>query len=177
MRRWLAAALMAVSLMGGALLGPPAAAEEAPDIRYAVAVLAYDRGKYDEALSTFRELADTGTPEAEFMLGAMYFYGKGVVRDDVLAAIWFHKAANKGNANAQFALGSMLIGGLGVRQDLVEAYTWLTLASNDGLPALRQQAILLREQAARLMRPDEVAKATREAADWSPSRSGLTWGD
>ena len=171
MRRLIAAALVAT------VLAVPASAVEEPDVRYAVAVMAYDKGRYDAALTGFRGLADTGDPEAEFMLGAMYFYGKGVVRDDVLAAIWFHKSANKGNPNAQFALGSMLIGGLGVRQDLVEAYTWLTLAGNEGLPALRQQAIVLREQAARLMRPDEVSEATREAADWSPSRSGLTWGN
>lgn len=167
---------MLTAALLAATLALPVAAAEAPDIRYDVGVLAYDRGSYAEALAIFRDLATTGAPEAEFMLGAMYFYGKGVTRDDTLAAIWFHKAANKGNANAQFALGSILIGGIGVRQDLVGAYGWLTRASNGGLPALRQQAIFLREQAARLMRPDEVAKAARDAADWQPSRSGLTWG-
>lgn len=166
------------ALLAGTLGATAAIAAETPaSQRYDVAVLAYDRGDFGDALAAFRDLADTGDPQSEFMLGAMYFYGKGVMRDDALAAIWFHKAANKGNPNAQFALGSMLIGGIGVRQDLVGAYTWLTLAADDGLPALRHQAILLREQAARLMRPDEIVKATREAADWSPSRSGLTWGN
>lgn len=169
--------LVAAIAVALALLALPAAADDAAEQRYTAAVLAYDRGDHAEALAAFRHLAVTGYPGAEFMLGAMYFYGKGVTRNDALAAIWFQKAASKGNANAQFALGSLLVGGLGVRQDLVAAYTWLTLAADDGLPALRQQAILLREEAARLMRPDEVAKATQAAAAWSPRRSGLTWGN
>lgn len=169
--------LIATTFVALALLTPPAVAEDAAEKRYTTAVLAYDRGDHGDALAAFRELAVTGYPGAEFMLGAMYFYGKGVTRDDALAAIWFHKAAAKGNVNAQFALGSMLIGGLGVRQDLVQAYTWLTLAANDGPPALRHQAILLRDEAAGLMRPDEVAKATKAATAWSPRRSGLTWGN
>ena len=90
------------------------------------AVVAYDRGQFDSALHEFRAMAETGHAGAEFMLGAIYFYGKGVQPDHTIAAIWFHKSAIKGNASAQLAFGSLHIRGLGVQQDLIEAYRWLT---------------------------------------------------
>ena len=140
---------------------------------YEDAVIHYDFGRFQQALSTFMTLAERGHAGAEFMLGAMYFYGKGVARNDALAAIWFHKAAIKGNASAQLAFGSLHIRGLGVRQDLVKAYLWLTVSADHGIPGLQQQALALRDEAARLMRPAEVARAQQRAADWKPTRAGL----
>lgn len=140
---------------------------------YEQAVLAYDQGRFPEALGSFQQLAERGDSGAEFMLGAMYFYGKGVRRDDGAAAIWFYKAALKGNPNAQLAFGSLHIRGLGVRQDLVKAYMWLTVSADHGVPGLQQQATALRDEAARLMRSDEVERARRLAAGWRPQRSGL----
>ena len=138
------------------------------------AVVDYDQGKFDRALHEFMKMAEAGHPGAEFMLGAMYFYGKGVPPDHAIAAIWFHKAAIKGNASAQLAFGSLHIRGLGVQQDLVEAYTWLTIAGDHNIPGLQQQAITLRDEAARLMQPGEIAEAQRAAHDFSPTRAGLT---
>jgi TPR repeat protein len=138
------------------------------------AVVAYDRGAYTEALAEFDRLAEGGHAGAEFMLGAMYFYGKGVRPNHKLAAIWFHKAASKGNPSAQLAFGSLHIRGIGVRQDLVNAYAWLTIAANNGVPGLQQQAIALREDASQLMRPDEIAKAEAAVRDFSARSGGLT---
>lgn len=140
---------------------------------YERAVLAYDQGRFEEAFGSFQRLAERGDPGSEFMLGAMYFYGKGVPRDDAVAAIWFHKAALKGNPNAQLAFGSLHIRGLGVRQDLVKAYMWLAVSADHGAPGLQQQATALRDEAARLMRADEVESARRAARAWRPQRSGL----
>ncbi len=138
------------------------------------AVVAYDFGKFGPARDEFLSLAQKGHAGAEFMLGVMRFYGKGVRRDDALAAVWFHKAAIKGNPTGQLAFGSLHIRGLGVRQDLVKAYGWLTVAANHAIPGLQQQAISLRDEAARLMRPDEIANAQRWASDFKPRRAGLT---
>jgi TPR repeat protein len=107
------------------------------------------------------------------MLWAMYFYGKGVQRNDAIAAIWFHKAAIKGDASGQLAFGSLHIRGLGVRQNLVKAYSWLTVAANHGIPGLQQQAIALRDEAARLMKPDEIADAQRWASSFKAKAAGL----
>ena len=158
---------LALALSLAALVATPAWAG------YDQAVLAYDQGRFGEAFAEFRQLADRGDRAAEFMLGAMHFYGKGVPRDDAAAAIWFHKAALKGDANAQLAFGSLHIRGLGVRQDLVKAYMWLSVSADRGAPGLQQQAAALREEAARLMRSEEVERARRLAAAWRPQRSGL----
>ena len=141
---------------------------------FARAVLDYDGGRFDRARGEFRLLAERGHPGAEFMLGAMYFYGKGVRRDDQIAAVWFHKSAIKGNASGQLAFGSLHIRGLGVRQDLVKAYAWLTVASNHGIAGLQQQAVALRDEAAHLMRPDEIADARRWAAGFKAKPARLT---
>lgn len=140
------------------------------------AVVDYDRGRYDAALEEFTSLAEGGHAGAEFMLGAMYFYGKGVTPNHKLAAIWFYKAATKGNPSAQLAFGSLHIRGIGVRQDLVNAYAWLTIAANNGIPGLQQQAIALRDDAARLMRPEEVAEAEEAVREFAPKAGGMTGG-
>lgn len=137
------------------------------------AVVAYDRGQFDSALHEFRAMAETGHAGAEFMLGAIYFYGKGVQPDHTIAAIWFHKSAIKGNASAQLAFGSLHIRGLGVQQDLIEAYRWLTIAGDHDIPGLQQQAIALRDEAARLMRTDEILEAQQLAEKFRPKRAGL----
>ena len=154
------------------LLRPPQA-----HAGYAEGVLAYDRGRFSDALIEFQKLAERGHANSEFMLGAMYFYGKGVARDDAVAAIWFHKAALQGNATAQLAFGSLHIRGIGVRQDLVAAYKWLTIAAHQGIPGVQQQAIALRDEAARLMRPQEVEEALQQVTSWRSRSAGLTTED
>lgn len=141
---------------------------------YEAGVMAYERGAYPEALKEFRALAAHGKAPAEFMLGAMYFYGKGVKSSDALAAIWFQRAAAKGDSNAQLAFGSLHINGLGVRQDLVKAYMWLSVASDSEAQGVRRQAILLRDEAAALMTADEIEEARRRADAWAPTRAGFS---
>jgi hypothetical protein len=170
MMRRLAYITYVASLMFGAasLLSTPARAD------FNGAVVAYDLGKFAPARDEFLVLAQRGHAGAEFMLGAMRFYGKGVRRNDALAAIWFHKAAIKGNPSGQLAFGSLYIRGLGVRQDLVKAYGWVTVAANHAIPGLQQQAIALRDEAARLMQPDEIADARRWASGFKARAAGLT---
>ena len=141
---------------------------------FANAVVAYDQGSFSPARSEFLGLARRGHAGAEFMLGAMYFYGKGVRRDDTIAAIWFHKAAIKGNPSGQLAFGSLHIRGLGVRQNLVKAYGWLTIAANHAIPGLQQQAVALRYEATRLMQPGEITDAQRWASSFEARTAGLT---
>ncbi len=167
-RPFLAAVLVVLAIA----LAPPVAVATTGDA-YTRAVLDYDHGRFDAALPALRRLANRGHAGAEFILGAMYFYGKGVNRDDKLAAVWFHKSALKGNANAQLAFGSLHIRGLGVPQDLIAAYAWLSIAAGQAIPALQQQALSLRGEAQKLMEPDEIDEGRRQAARFSPSRAGL----
>jgi TPR repeat protein len=162
-------------LLAAALIWAAPALSAPQQDAYERAVLAYDNGRYAEALKEFHQLAERGHTGAEFMLGAMHFQGRGIRRDEKAAAIWFRKAADKGDANAQLAFGSLHIRGLGVPQDLVKAYAWLTLASERGTGHVLERAKALREEAARLMRPEEIERARKAAADFKPGRSGLSY--
>jgi len=135
---------------------------------YEAAVVSYELGRYDVALKEFTLLGERGDSRAEFMLGAMYFEGKGVLQNDSFAAIWFHKSAIQGHSGAQLAYGSLHIRGVGVAQDLVQAYMWLSLAIDSDVPGLRHQAKLLRNDAARLMSSEQIRDARDEAKNWMP---------
>lgn len=151
------------------LCGPSAPAAAG----YGEGVRAYDAGRYDDALKEFLPLSERGDRDAEFMLGAMYFYGKGVPRDDSLAAAWFHKAARQGHTGAQLAYGSLFVEGRGVLTDLVAAYMWLTVAAESSVPLIEQRALFLREFAAHSMTRDEIEEASRLARGWQPIAAGL----
>lgn len=94
-------------------------------------------------------------------------------QDDAFAAIWFHKAATQGHPGAQLAYGSLYIRGVGVTQDLIRAYMWLSLAADSDVPGLRQQAVLLRNDAARLMTPAQISDAANRAGTWGPTPARL----
>jgi CHAT domain-containing protein/uncharacterized protein YqgQ len=55
------------------------------------------------------EKAERGDVDAQFNLGLMYFYGKGVTQNDIEAAKWFRQAAEQGHARASGILGRILI--------------------------------------------------------------------
>ncbi len=141
---------------------------------YEEGVLAYESGDYGAAYHEFSALSAGGHAGAEFMLGVMYFYGKGKPLDNLLAAAWFHKSARKGNVAAQLADGSLHILGGGVPRDLVEAYMWLTLVTEEDVPSLHRQALLLRDDVAADMTASEIDRARRKVQRWKPARSGLT---
>src|SRR5262249_7233772 len=56
------------------------------------------------AVGWYRRAAAQGDVHAQFRLGFLYAYGRGVDRDDVEAAIWYRRAAEQGNEAARTAL-------------------------------------------------------------------------
>lgn len=144
--------------------------EDAPD--YRGAMQAYNKGKFAQALPQFKRLATLGHAGAEFMLGVMYFYGRGVDREYSLASIWFFKSARQGNPAAQLAFGSMFIRGVGVSRDRVEAYKWLSLAAESDIERIAGQARTLREKAAESMTAEAIETAREAAAAFEAVRTG-----
>ena len=71
------------------------------------ATAAYSRGDYTTAYRLWKPLADQGNAYAQFSLGTMYRFGKGVAKDYAAAVFWFRKAADKGLAAAQNNLKSL----------------------------------------------------------------------
>ncbi len=69
----IAIGLVAVALFVGSMTAHAA--------DYSAGYEAYQRGDYATALRIMRELADQGDALAQFNLGLMYEYGRGVARD------------------------------------------------------------------------------------------------
>jgi TPR repeat protein len=106
------------------------------------------KGDYATALRLWEPLAEQGNAEAQYNLGVLYAYGKGVVQDYKTAVKWFTLAAEQGDAKAQYNLGLIYsYGGLtrdiitavrkylndeDVTQDYTAAVKWFTLAAEQG---------------------------------------------
>lgn len=156
----------------GASLAVAAAGAETRDV--SAGMLAYEAGEFGRALSIFRPLVERGDPSAQFMVGAMYFYGRGLARDDGSAAIMFHKAAAQGNPEGQLAFGSLLLYGVGLRQDIVKSHMWLSIASETANQAVAFQAASLLAHAEKLMTPAEIQDARKLARDFRPTKPRFT---
>ena len=66
-----------------------------------------------KALAELRGRAEKGEASAQYFLGDMYDFGRGVAKDEVEAVKWFRKAADQGNPDAQHNLGVMYFLGMG----------------------------------------------------------------
>jgi TPR repeat protein len=116
-----------VALVVSLRLAAPVAAGPVEDAK-----AAYDRGDYATAIRLFRPLADQGYAEAQYNLGAIHFYGQGVLQDYAAAGTWFRKAADQGYAAAQYGLAFMYHEGQGVPKDFTAAVAWYRKAADQG---------------------------------------------
>jgi TPR repeat protein len=120
-----------------------------------------------EAVKWFRKAAEQGDAKAQYNLGVCYRTGEGVAKDPIGAAKWFRKAAEQGDAEAQCDLGLCSTRGEGVARDEVSAYKWLSLASAQGNENAKGAKSALAQQ----MTPEQIAKGSRLARDFKPSRA------
>jgi len=118
---------------------------------------------------SLRERAERGDAIAQFLLGAKYDLGQGVVQDVAEAVRWYRKAAGQGYAPAQVALGLMYALGGGITQDCVEAHLWISLAVSRASGSRQQRYADLREAFAGVMTPAQIAEAQRRAREWKPT--------
>lgn len=94
--------------------------------------------KYFYRNSKLKELnlrAKNGDPEAQFILGNMYYFAREVNEDYNEAAKWYLKAAEQGHAEAQLNIGFMYEKGKGLPQNYSESFKWYTKAAEQGLAA------------------------------------------
>jgi len=87
---------------------------------------------YGLAKMWFQIAADKGHALAQYNLGLMYFFGKGVPQDYAQSAFWCRKAADQGYIDAQYILGFMYYGGQGVMQDYAQSAVWSRKAADQG---------------------------------------------
>ena len=96
---------------------------------------AHLKGDYISAIKEWGPLAAQGDAAAQFNIGNMFDFGKGVAEDNAQAVYWYNKSAEQGNANAQYALGWMYENGEGVVNDLAMAFKWYKRAAERDNPA------------------------------------------
>lgn len=73
--------------------------------------------RFEEAIRIAKPLAESGNPDAQFMVGMSYVNGLGVQRNPQEGSSWLHKAAGANHMNAQAVLGTMYFRGDGVEKD------------------------------------------------------------
>jgi TPR repeat protein len=123
------ARLLAAAAALALLLAAPAVRAEA-DPDFAAAKRAYDASEFVDAARLVRPLAESGNPNAQFLMGQMQFFGLGMERDDARAAQWYGMAAQAGNTEAQYRLGYLYATGQGVGYDTAAAERfWIAAAS------------------------------------------------
>jgi hypothetical protein len=95
-------------------------------------IAAHRRGDYAAALGELTPLAESGSADAQYVLGGMYALGQGVGRDLDTARQWYGLAADQGHLVAIHSLGVMHYFGNGVRQDHEVAGVWFQKAAERG---------------------------------------------
>lgn len=68
--------------------------------------------------------AEAGDREAQYKLGFMYSFGRGVDLNGKEAVRWYTKAADQGKVEALLRIGDMYRDGFGVQVDYGEAFQW-----------------------------------------------------
>lgn len=99
---------------------------------YDEAVKADELGLHAEAFRKFRQAADLGLPDAQYVLAQYLEKGLGQPRDEDAASHWYHVAASNGVTSAQMLLGARHSLGLDGPDDAVQAYFWYSLAAASG---------------------------------------------
>ena len=92
-----------------------------PDIDFKQGLTAFEQGDYATAARIWRPVAERGNARAQYYLGAMYAYGKGVPLDHQKALAWYSRAAEQGDVASQYNLAQMYRTGRGAPRDYVAA--------------------------------------------------------
>ena len=69
---------------------------------------AFGAKDYQTAFEIWKSLAEQRNAEAQFNLGRMYSYGRGVKQNNKKAVKWYQLAGEQGNAEAQINLDLLL---------------------------------------------------------------------
>lgn len=93
------------------------------------AKMAYDAKQYDDALELYREGAEQGDAEAQFMMGLFYEEGVLVPRRCDKALNFYNKSANQNHIRAMQQLAEIYRFGKGVPQNEDTSIKWLLRAA------------------------------------------------
>ena len=117
--------LVMLALMLGAL---PCNAAEPPD----TASAAYKRKDYEVAYQLALPAALASDANAQYLLGILFWRGRGVPRNDAEALLWFARAAELNHGDAMTDLAAMYRLGEGVERDTRRAFALSMKAAEMG---------------------------------------------
>lgn len=100
-----------------------------PAADFGEAMEALSRGEHREAYRGFKRLAKHDHVEAQYQLGMLYLFGKGVGQDTDQGVAWLKEAATNGSYLAANELGQIYLSGRGMEMNEQEAIKWLELAT------------------------------------------------
>jgi TPR repeat protein len=123
---------------------------------------AYKKQDYATALKEFEHAAQQGYAQAQFFLGDMYEYGRGVIQNEGTAVEWYQKAAEQGHAQAQYYLGNMYADGRGVAKNISTAYFWWLIASANANGVAKKGI----EMAEKELSPEQKQQVQDAVAKW-----------
>lgn len=87
-----------------------------------------------KAVDYFLQAARTGVPAAAYEMGMVFYEGKGVSRDNTVAAYWMALGAQAGYTPAMRMLGVLYFNGEGVERDRIQGQQWVKQAAIMGDP-------------------------------------------
>ena len=83
---------------------------------------------FAKALAYYTEAAEANDAEAQYIIGTLYYSGRGVHQSYAEAAKWYEKSALNGYVTAQSDLGEMNYRGKGIPRDYTKAVKWFEMA-------------------------------------------------
>ena len=117
------------------------------------------------AVRWYTKAALQGDTRAQTALGIVYAAGDGAPQNFGEAFTWLSRAAEQGDMRAQVLLGQMFYRGLGVPQNFEQAYIWVDVAASRFTGDGRREVLQLRDALARLLTPEQLARAQGRALE------------
>jgi len=118
-------------------------------------------------IKMIRQIADSGSLEAQNELGNIYSKGYGTPVNADKSFYWFLKSAKNGYPLAQYNIGVAYHEGLGVRRDKVEAMAWLYLSAKNGEEKALYPAEMLKLQLTSSQFIEALKRAEKYEGDFS----------
>jgi localization factor PodJL len=115
-----------------------------------------------QAVIWYQRAADQGNVGAMHNLAVLMSEGVDGPPDHAKALQWFQTAAYYGVKDSQYNLGVIYARGIGVAADALEAYKWFAVAAAQG----DNDAAARRDEVAKILSPDDLAKARAAVATW-----------
>ena len=105
--------------------------------QYKIGFALYKKNEFEQSFEFFnKSVAADSNAQAECMLGAMYYWGRGAVQKDYNQALeWLVKSSNQNNEYARLWLGDFYMNGYGVKKNKDTASKYFNWVIKNGVKA------------------------------------------